>query len=96
VRPRGKIVLKTTPAAVPGASMTAIDLGSGVDLSRAVCNELEIIGSRCGKISDAVNALAKGEVEVQSMISRRFKLAEGVAAIKAAAEKSMVKVLIDV
>lgn len=96
VRPRGKIVLKTTPAAVPGASMTANGPGSGVDLSRAVCNELEIIGSRCGKISDAVNALANGEVEVQSMISRRFKLAEGVSAIKAAAEKSMVKVIIDV
>jgi alcohol dehydrogenase len=91
VRPRGKIILKTSPAPVPAAGVVAG--AAGADLSPAVCNELEIIGAGSGKIGDGLAALAKGEVEVRSLISKRFRLGDGVAAMEAA--RGAVKVLME-
>lgn len=84
VRPRGTIVLKSTFAA-------------GIDLNLAplVINEVSVIGSRCGPFPDAIAALAAGTVEVASLISRRFKLDDGVAALAAGADPLNMKVLIE-
>jgi alcohol dehydrogenase len=83
VRPRGKIVLKTTVAAQ-----------KGVDLSPLVIDEIQLIGSRCGSFADALSLLAGGEVDVISLISRRVKLANGLEALRYAAGGAL-KVLIE-
>lgn len=94
VRPRGKIIVMTAPAPVPMAGMRA--LPSTIDLSPMVVNELEVIGARCGSLADAVGALARREVDVLSLISRRFKLADGVRALGAAAEAGVLRVVVEV
>jgi len=86
VRPRGKILLKTTTAPTTRP----------VDLSPIVINEIEIIGSRCGSIPEAVNMLAKKTIDVVSLISRRYKLADGLTAMQTADQPGIIKVLMDV
>ena len=85
VRPRGKIVLKTTVA--PG--------GPTVDLSPLVIHEVQLIGSRCGPFAEALAALTEQRIDVVSLISRRFKLADGVEALKAARTGDNIKVLLE-
>lgn len=85
VRPRGKIVLKTTIA--PGQGQ--------VDLAPLVINEIQVIGSRCGPFPDALAALAAGQVDVLSLISRRAKLADGVEAMRTATRSDVIKVLME-
>ncbi|MCE9590507.1 MAG: alcohol dehydrogenase catalytic domain-containing protein [Planctomycetes bacterium] len=85
VRPRGKIVLKTTVA--PGAGE--------IDLSPLVINEIQVIGSRCGPFGDALTAMVNKKVDVLSLISRRMKLADGVAALKTAKSPGVIKVLLE-
>jgi len=86
VRPRGTIILKTTVAPAERVA----------DLSPIVINEIEVVGSRCGNIAAAVEALARGTVDVVSLITRRFKLADGVEALRAAARPDVVKALIEI
>jgi threonine dehydrogenase-like Zn-dependent dehydrogenase len=88
VRPRGKVLLKTTVA--PASSME-----NPVDLSPVVINEIEIIGSRCGNIAKAVSVLAKKSVDVLSLVSRRFKLDDGIKAMQTAASPDSIKVLLE-
>ena len=90
VRPRGKIVLKTTVAPPSNKSP-----GSAIDLSPLVINEIELIGSRCGPFSDALAALAAEKVDVLSLISRRMKLADGIEALRTAERPDVIKVLME-
>lgn len=83
-RPRGKIVLKTTTAAAGHTNMTPL-----------VVNEIALLGSRCGPFPEAINALARKEIDVLSMISRTFPLSKAPAALDAAADPNTIKVLID-
>ncbi len=82
VRPRGKIVL-TRPI-------------TGADLGAAVENEVELIGARSGSIPDALAMLTRREIDVVSLITRRAKLKDGVAALQAAADPEQIRVLVDV
>ncbi len=83
VRPRGKILLKTTVADQ-----------SGVNLAPLVIDEIELIGSRCGNFADALSLLAGGEVDVISLISKRTKIDHGVEAVRHAAGGAL-KVLME-
>ena len=84
VRPRGKIVLKTTVAS-----------SDAVDLSPLVVSEIQVIGSRCGPMPEALWMLAGGKVDVLSLISRRMKLADGVDAIRlASSDGGIIKILL--
>lgn len=85
VRPLGRIVLKSTCAE-----------GKPLNLAPLVVREVTVIGSRCGPFPAALQALARGEVQVEPLISRRYPLREGVAALTAARGEDVVKVLIDV
>jgi len=87
VRPRGKIVMKTTVA--PDAKRPMIDL------SPLVINEIQLIGSRCGPFSEALSLLASQKVDVLSLISRRMKLNEGAEALRVASGKGVIKVLME-
>jgi len=88
VKPRGRIVLKSTFAA--GA-----DAG-GIDLAPLVIKEVTVIGSRCGPFEDAIASLASGEVEVLDLISKRMPLSAGPAALEAAADTKNLKVILEV
>jgi len=85
VRPRGTIILKTTVAPTERV----------VDLSPIVVNEIEVVGSRCGNMTQAVNLLARQTIDVVSLITRRFKLTDGVDAFRAAAQSDSIKILME-
>jgi threonine dehydrogenase-like Zn-dependent dehydrogenase len=83
VRPRGTIVLKTT---VAGAQTMA--------WAPFVIDEVTLVGSRCGPFDQALAALEKGLVDVEGLISARFNLSDGLAALETAQQKGVMKVLI--
>jgi threonine dehydrogenase-like Zn-dependent dehydrogenase len=85
VRPRGRIVLKTTCRST-----------TPVDLAPAVVNEVTILGSRCGSFGDALAALSQKQIEVASLITRQMPLAEGVRALELATDPEQIKVLLKV
>ena len=83
-RPRGTVVLKSTVAhAAP------------LHLAPVVIDELTVVGSRCGPFAPALDALARGTVDVTSLISARRPLRDGVEALRLAAEPGVVKVLLE-
>jgi threonine dehydrogenase-like Zn-dependent dehydrogenase len=85
VRPRGIIVLKSTYADP-----------APLNLAPVVINEVTVLGSRCGPFAEAINALARKEVDVLPMIARTFKLDRGLEALEAAADADNIKVLLRV
>ncbi len=85
VRPRGTIVLKSTHAGQ-----------DGVNLSAAVVNEVTLLGSRCGPFGEAINALARKQIDVSGMVSRTYRIERGVEAFAAAQQPGVIKVLLKV
>ncbi len=88
VRPRGTIVLKTM-FAHQSAKEEILDLGP------IVMKEITVLGSRSGPMREAVSMLARGDVDVVSLISRRLSLNEGPALLQAAAQPGVIKVLVE-
>jgi threonine dehydrogenase-like Zn-dependent dehydrogenase len=84
LRPRGTLVLKSTYA----GSVT-------LNMSGIVVDEITIIGSRCGPFAPALDLLARGAVDVRSLIHARFPLAEVVAAMEHAQRPEVLKVLLE-
>ncbi|MEO6049938.1 MAG: alcohol dehydrogenase catalytic domain-containing protein [Pyrinomonadaceae bacterium] len=83
VRPRGKIVLKSTFHGTPVW-----------DASRVVVDEITIVGSRCGRFAPALDLLQGGSINVENLIDDEIPLSKGVAAMSRAAEKGVLKVLL--
>jgi len=83
VKPRGKLVLKSTFHGTPQWAA-----------SRVVVDEITIVGSRCGRFAPALQLLANGSINVEDLIEDEMPLSEGVAAIKRAGEKGVLKVLL--
>lgn len=83
LRPRGILVLKST---FHGATE--------VDAARIVVNEISVVGSRCGRFAPALELLRTNAVNVESLISEEFRLADGVRAMDRAAEAGVMKVLL--
>ncbi len=83
LRPRGKLVLKST-----------FQGKTNVEMWRIVVNEISIIGSRCGMFPPALDLLCKNEVDVDRLVSEEFNLADGIDAMAKAAEKGVMKVLL--
>ena len=86
LRPRGTLVLKST---FQGAGK--ID---EIDQARLVVDEITILGSRCGKFQPALDLLRKGAIDIDSLISEEYPLAEGVLAMQRAARKGVLKVFL--
>ena len=84
-KPRGTIILKTTVAQ-----------NVAFDLNRVVINEITIIGSRCGPFHRALEAIEKKSVELRPIISRSFKIEDGVEAFEYASQKGVLKVLLKI
>lgn len=83
VKPRGKIVLKSTFHGTPTWPA-----------SRIVVDEITVVGSRCGRFEPALRLLAEKRIDVASLISEQLQLAEGVKAVDLAGRKGVLKVLL--
>ncbi len=83
LRPQGRLVLKST---FHGATP--------VDSARLVVEEIEVIGSRCGRFPPALDLLAKGAVDVSSLVSDVMSLSRAEAALDRAAAPGVLKVLL--
>jgi alcohol dehydrogenase len=83
VRPRGKLVLKST-----------FHGDNQVNLTMLVVDEVSLIGSRCGPFAPALRLLAQGLVEIESLIDATYSLDDGVAAFERARTRGVLKVLV--
>lgn len=84
IKPRGKIVLKSTFHGTPTWPA-----------SRIVVDEITVVGSRCGRFEPALRLLAEKKIDVSRLISEQLPLAEGVKAMNLAAQKGVLKVLLE-
>lgn len=84
VKPRGTIILKST-----------IHGEVAIDTAPVIVNELTLVGSRCGRFEPAMELLRLGTVQVEPLIADRFPLASAPEAFARAAEKGVLKVLLD-
>jgi threonine dehydrogenase-like Zn-dependent dehydrogenase len=84
VKPRGTIVLKSTYTGLPEA-----------DLTRAVIDEVHVVGSRCGPFDAALRLLSAGLVDVEALIEERYPLEQAPEALRRAGQAGMLKVLLD-
>jgi threonine dehydrogenase-like Zn-dependent dehydrogenase len=83
VRPEGTVVMKTTVAgAVP------LEVGS------LVVHEVRVVGSRCGPFAPAIDALARGVVQVDSLLTAVYPIGQWAQAFDAARAAGALKVLI--
>jgi len=83
LRPRGQLVLKST-----------FHGKTEFEASRIVVDEISIVGSRCGRFSPALDLLQKNAIDVDSLISEEYPLANGVHAMRRAATRGVLKVLL--
>jgi threonine dehydrogenase-like Zn-dependent dehydrogenase len=83
LRPQGRLVLKST---FHGATP--------IDAARLVVEEIEVIGSRCGRFAPALDLLAKGAVDLTSLVSDVMSLSRAEAALDRAAAPGVLKVLL--
>lgn len=83
VRPRGRLVLKSTFAAE-----------SGMNLSRLVVDEVQLLGSRCGPFAPALRLLDRGLINVQPLVACQFPFSQGLDAFAAAGHR--LKILLEI
>jgi threonine dehydrogenase-like Zn-dependent dehydrogenase len=84
LRPRGKLVLKSTYAG-----------NLSVDAAAIVVDEITLVGSRCGAFAPAIELLAQQKIDVMPLIQGRYALADGLAAFAHAQQKGVMKILLE-
>ena len=84
VRPAGTMVLKST---YHGSAR--------VDLSSIVVNEIQLIGSRCGSIAQAVKVLSEKSIDPTPLIEFHYPLKEVLTAFAHAEASGALKILIE-
>jgi threonine dehydrogenase-like Zn-dependent dehydrogenase len=85
VRPRGRLILKSTAAAA-----------AQMNLAPVVINEITVVGSRCGRFGPAIEAIHSGKVDPRPLISATYPPDEALAALKIAADPLNFKVLLKI
>jgi len=83
LRPRGQLVLKST-----------FHGKTELDAAPIVVDEISIVGSRCGRFQPALDLLKKSAIDVDSLISEEYPLSNGVHAMRRAATRGVMKVLL--
>ncbi|HEX5706002.1 MAG TPA: alcohol dehydrogenase catalytic domain-containing protein [Pyrinomonadaceae bacterium] len=83
LRPRGTLVLKSTFHGT-----------TEIEAAPVVVDEISIVGSRCGRFPPALELLARDAVDVRSLVSEEFALADAARAFEHAARPGVLKVLI--
>jgi threonine dehydrogenase-like Zn-dependent dehydrogenase len=84
VKPRGTVIMKST---VHGEV--------AIDTAPVIVNEITLLGSRCGRFEPAMELLRLGTVKVAPLIAGRFPLSAAPEAFARAAEKGVLKVLLN-
>jgi len=84
VRPRGRIVLKST-----------YEGQASVDLSRIVVDEISLIGSRCGPFAPALRLLEERAVDPKPLISFRYAFDQALEGFGKASESGVMKVIFE-
>jgi len=84
LRPRGTMIMKSTFVGLTPA-----------DLTKAVIDEIRLVGSRCGPFDSAIRLLANGRIDTQSLIDARYPFARALKAFEQAQKPSMLKVILD-
>jgi len=87
VRPRGTIVLKGEP-------IPMLDSIEPIDYAPIVANELTVVGSRCGNISEGLNAMSTGGIDLSGLITKRFRFDDAINALRTAQEKEQIAVIV--
>ena len=85
VKPRGTVVLKSTHHRT-----------TPLEMSQVVVNEVTIVGSRCGRFRPALDLLVSSQLELSTLISRRFPLEQGLRAFEEAAAPETMKVVLQI
>ena len=83
VRPRGRLVLKSTLATQHCLSLAPL-----------VIHEVTVVGSRCGVFPPALEALRHKRVSVSPLIHNVYPLAQGVEAVHQAARAGTLKIVL--
>jgi len=83
LRPKGQLVLKST-----------FHGKTEMDAARIVVDEIAIVGSRCGRFGPALDLLKRRAIDVDSLISEEYPLSNGVHAMRRAATRGVLKVLL--
>jgi threonine dehydrogenase-like Zn-dependent dehydrogenase len=83
LRPRGTLVLKST-----------FQGSTNLNAARIVVDEINVVGSRCGRFAPALELLKTNAVDVASLISEEQRLSDGVRALDRASEPGVLKVLL--
>ena len=81
--PQGTLVLKST-----------FHGDTPIDAARIVVDEIHVVGSRCGRLRDALALLEVGAVDVESLVSECLPLSRGAEAMQTAASDGVLKVLL--
>ncbi|RMG81011.1 MAG: alcohol dehydrogenase [Chloroflexi bacterium] len=84
VESRGTIILNSTYHGLPQ-----------IDMTQVAVREIKVVGSRCGCFPAALRVLKAGLVDVEPLIDDRYPFAQALQAIDRAAEKGVLKVLLD-
>ncbi len=85
VRSRGTIHLKSTYYGL-----------LGVDLTRIVVDEIKVETSRCGPFDAAIRLLARGLIDVDSLVDAHYPLEKALQAFEHAGRKGSLKVILDI
>lgn len=91
VRPRGRIVLRSPVLPTPDAEPT----GPGPNLTPVILNEIELLGARCGNMSEALSVLSRQPIDLVSLISRRCRFDDALEALHAASEPGAMFVVME-
>src|SRR4030095_13078170 len=83
LRPKGRLVLKSN-----------FHGSTEVEAARVVVDEISIVGSRCGRLSDALGLLKKRAIDLDSLISEEYPLSQGLHAMQRAGARGVLKVLL--
>ncbi len=97
VRPRGSLILKSPLGNIPSQSwLDPVNQDwSRLESARIIANEITVLGARSGSVNDAIEPLVRKEIDLLNVVSRRFKLADAVAALKAATDPAQVKIVLE-
>ncbi len=82
--PRGTVVMKST-----------VHNRVAIDAAPVIVNEISLVGSRCGRFKPALALLRAGKINVEALIADRFALHDAPKAFARAAERGMLKVLLE-
>jgi 2-desacetyl-2-hydroxyethyl bacteriochlorophyllide A dehydrogenase len=85
VKPRGTIVLKSTHHKETSLNMAQI-----------VVEEIQLIGSRCGRFQPAIDLLQKRAVDVRPLITQTLPITDGLEAYAQAAQPDSLKIILQI